>query len=241
MLRYKTRTENNCSSSSSSDDDDYKCIIPKCNNKFSVGNKKKVWKKIYTNNMIINGFNLFVRTINNIIIIGFNRPDDTTFFPIGTVAYWSGPYVYEVLTINNTSVSNVTVGIGGYVPFKVVSSYNITMIPTTTVTTSLPGSTFSIKISGYYQLTFDILIGSAVEAYFSIFVNGYATSKYIAPYDYDYHCNYGSTMLSGTAILKLTGNDVIGIINNPGSLNTVTLATIGTNISITYVGPLSGI
>lgn len=230
MLRYITRTETKCSSSdSSSDDDDYKCIIPKCNNKFSVGNKKKVWKKIYTNNMIINGFNLFVRTINNIIIIGFNRPDDTTFFPIGTVAYWSGTFVY------NSTTPNTTIASGAYVPFTLTSGYNITMVPTTT---TIPGSLFSIKFPGYYQITFGIQTDAQqAGCYFSIYVQ-YAPAS---PNIYDYHTDYGTTMLFGTAILKLAANDVIGIINNPTPALPINITGIGTNISITYVGPISGI
>jgi len=223
----KTTYIEESSSSSSESDDEYKCIIPKCNNKYNVGSKKKNWKKIFTKDLVIDGFNFVVKTIAGIAVIGYIKNNSDKFNPIGNIAF--GSYNFT------TPQFQAKIFPKTYIPFASVSNYNLTF---TQELVGIGGSIITILIPGYYQINFSILLENTSSGVISVYVNGAG----LTPLIYDYHCDL-SLGMSGTLIIPLNQKDTIGLfnsaaINNSGA-NDITLASNGTNLTINYIGSLS--
>jgi hypothetical protein len=215
-----------CSDSDSSDSD-YKSLIPKCNDKFCIGKKKKNWKKIFTNNLVINSYNFFVKNINNIFVIGFTPPDSDNFYPLHTVAYGNGLWNGEPYTVpQNNYLSFSTVGY----------TYNMKIYP---APNNVQGDCFQILIPGSYMFSFSCTLGgSTSEGYFEITItNGTTTTST----NYDFHTEYGTDTgviyftISGSAILSLKQNDLIGL--KQLGPNSVGISGQTTTVSCVFLGP----
>lgn len=224
------KTQKNGHSDSDSDSDsDYKSLIPKCNEKFCVGNKKKNWKKIFSKKIVLDSYNIFVKNVNNIFIIGFTPPDSDNFIPLNFQAYGNGEF------INNTSIVNyVVVQPTCYIPFSAPltnSLLNMTVI--TSPYSNTTGNLFKVQFAGTYIFTLGICIQDLVNSNFSIFVNNKPLSTI-----YDFHTDV-SQFFGGTCIVSLIANDVIGVVNNYTNTPTsaITLTTNGTTFSLVYLSP----
>jgi hypothetical protein len=217
MFRREVIREN-CSESSDSESD-YKSLIPKCNDKFCIGKKKKNWKKIFTNNLVINSYKFFVKNVNNIFIIGFTPPDSNDFIPLSNYAYINAQ-------ISNNS--NIAILQNNYISLITTLSKNINV-----VNMSPSGSGFQVLITGNYLFTFNISVGTSLQnygGYFSITINNviYNPTNVIG-----YPLNVGSYFISGSCMLSLSANDVVGLVNSQST--TISLNSTGTCFTLLLI------